>query len=383
MIKKEITFICESTSIKSQAEQIAKVARERGYKIKFSSNKFEKSEIGFYFNHQNFPQFSKFSVILLHDIIQGYSNWPDIWFNEPWHKYNIGILPSTLWVANWNQCSQWFYANPKNGIYRIGWPKADVINELKNNTSKEDFYKLHKLDVNKPTILYAPAWENDHKQDDFVQAMLKLDVNILIKQNKWTDDYPQIQKNIQEMYELHKNNPRVTQLPPETNIFEAIAVSDVLVSEESSTMCEALMMGVPAVSVSNWLIPDVTPSRYPMCDYDFVTLTKKELLTDCIDDIINNYSKYKNQASDFASKTFSNIGITSEMIMDVVDDIISNHLPRIAPLLPNPRNKMSFMRYFKWAKNEFLRELVLNYVVRYKILNMIFNTIHKLHHCFD
>ena len=95
------------------------------------------------------------------------------------------------------------------------------------------------------------------------------------------------------MYELHKDNPRVIQLDPKTSILDAIMISDILVSEESSTMCECVMMGKPAVSVSNWLIPDTTPSRYPADDYDYVIKTKKEDLTSCIKEILDNYSKYQ------------------------------------------------------------------------------------------
>ena len=174
----------------------------------------------------------------------------------------------------------------------VGWPKADTAAHIQKNIYKEEFYKKHQLDPAKRTVLYAPAWENDGKQDDFVQSMVKLDINILVKQ--WDADplkFPDVAKNIQEMYNLHKDNPRVTILPPQTNIFEAIAASDILVSEESSTMCEATMMGVPAVSVSNWLIPDVTPSRYPSCSYDFVNKTTKENLTECIRGMLADYAK--------------------------------------------------------------------------------------------
>ena len=296
MLKKDITFIYMDTAERNMYQPIAEEAEKRGYKVSFTDDKTYKCEIGFYCQHINFPQFSKFSVIMLHDIIQQYSNWPNIWYREPWNKYDIGILPSKQWEENWNQCSQWSYACPRKGMFRIGWPKADVIIKLKNSVTREEFYKEHGLDIHKKTILCAPAWENDNKQDEFVQSMLKLDVNILIKQAKWAEQYADIIKNIKEMYYLHKDNPRVTILPPETNIFEAIAVSDVLVSEESSTMCEAIMMGIPAVSVSNWLIPDVTPSRLPMCDYDFVIMTKKESLTECISEIINDYSRYQKQA---------------------------------------------------------------------------------------
>lgn len=379
-LKKEITFIFSDTAEKNNYMPIVDEAIKRGYKVQLTDNKFARCEIGVYCQHVNFPQYSKFSVIMLHDIIQQYANWPDIWYREPWNIYDVGILPSVQWENNWSHCSQWYYTRPKVGVFKIGWPKADVINKLRQTSSKEKFYQEHGLDMNKRTVLYAPAWENDHKQDDFVQSMLKLDVNILIKQAKWPDSYPQQIKNIEEMFELHKDNPRVTILPPETNIFEAIAVSDILVSEESSTMCEATMMGIPAVSVSDWLIPDVTPSRYPKCDYDFVYITKRGELTDFIDKMLNQYDYYFEKTKDFSERNFSNIGRTSAMIMDIIDDCISNAPLRYTPLVPQEKRRVPLIKDFRRKLIRAERTVAYNYVEQYKFWTFLWNTLKEIKH---
>jgi CDP-glycerol glycerophosphotransferase (TagB/SpsB family) len=268
-------------------------------------------------------------------------------------------------------------------MFEIGWPKADVIKELQDALSKETFCKEHHIDINKRTILYAPAWENDGKQDDFVKAMLKLDVNILIKQAAWSDDYPQIIQNIEDMYKLHHGMPRVTILDPKTNIFEAIAVSDVLVSEESSTMCEAAMMGIPAVSVSDWLIPDVTPSRLPKCDYDFVVMTTKDNLTSCIEDIIGNYESYQQQTKLFSERTFSNIGNTSSMIMDIIDDYVNKKPVRYQPLQPQPKVIIPFSYNCRRLKKLLIKQFENNYCVRYKSIRLLWNALLFIKHPFS
>lgn len=381
MLKKEITFIYEDSAQISMYKPIVAEAERRGYTTKMTQNMLEKCEIGFYCHHINFPQHSKFSVIMLHDIIQQYSNWPDIWYREPWNKYDIGILPSKQWVDNWNACSRYFYANTRFGIYLVGWPKADVINEIKNNSSKEEFYAKHNLDLNKKTVLYAPAWENDNKQDDFVQAMTKLDVNILVKQAPWNEEkWPEIVKNVKNMEHLHSSNSRVVILPPVTNIFEAIAISDLLVSEESSTMCEALMMGIPAVSVSDWLIPDTTPSRFPKCDYDFVIKTKKNQLSDCVKAIVDNYNSYKVSAEEFARKNFSNIGASSRIIMDIVDDAISGNAIRYESIKPQNRERVKVSKLIMFWFMSFKRELDENYAVKCKPLGDILMFLRKIKH---
>lgn len=371
-IKKEITFIYQDSAEYCQFKPIAEEAEKRGYKVKWSTDKLEKCEIGFYCQHVNFPQFSKFSVIMLHDIIQQYSNWPNLWFRENWNKYDIGILPSKQWVKNWDCCSQWKYARPRIAMFEVGWPKADAISGLKQLSNRDEFYKKYGLDTSRRTVLYAPAWENDNKQDDFVQAMMKLDVNIVVKQGDMPkDQYPDQYRNIQEMYELHKNNSRVCLLPPSMNIFEAIAVSDILVSEESSTMCEAAMMKIPAVSVSDWLIPDVTPSRYPRDDYDFVTKTKKDNLTNCIADILDNYMKYKKSVESYADNMFSNIGNCATLIMDIIDEAIDNRPFTLTPLAARNKEPEGLSSYLRRSKNNIINQINYNLRVRFKTVDRV------------
>ena len=354
---------------RSFMELLAREAEARGYKTTITDDKFAKCEIGVYCQHVNFPQFSRFSVIMLHDIIQQYGNWPDIWLREPWNKYDIGILPSDQWVDNWNMCSQYFYSRPRIGMFKVGWPKADIIADLDISSYRKEFYRKYNMDLNKRTVLYAPAWENDGKEDDFVKAMLEMDVNILIKQ--WDADpqkFPQVVSNIKKMAELHKNIPRVTILSPSMNIFNAILAADILVSEESSTMSEAAMIGVPAISVSNWLIPDVTPSRYPECNYDFVVMTKKENLKQCVSEILNNYDVFKAKTKKYAKTNFSNVGRSCKMIMDIIDDSIEGRKVRYNCLIPQKRTMPSLnklvMYYFLHTK----REIHDNYCERYPAL---------------
>lgn len=373
MIRKEITFIYADSVQKQVYEMIAAKAEKRGYETRITDDKFARCEIGWYCEHINFPQYSKFSVIMLHDITQQYGNWPDIWLREPWNKYDIGFLPSKVWAENWNQCSKYYYANPRKGIYLTGWPKADRLSVYTDNRRKNEYKDLVGLDLTKPTVLYAPAWENDGKQDEFVQAMIPLDVNILVKQAPWPDTYPQIQKNIAEMRELHKNNPRVIQLDPKTNILDAIMISDVLVSEESSTMCECVMMGKPAISVCDWLIPDVNPSRYPANDYEYVIKTKKEQLTECVTMVLANYAEYANQAQKYSTEHFANLGHCIPMMLDILDATIQDRKSRYLALEPQKHEKVPFARWVFHVRETTKREIFNNYCERSKVIRTLWD----------
>lgn len=376
MLKKDITFIYLDSAQKSAYQPIADEAEKRGYKVRMTDNPYERCEIAFYCEHKNYPQYSKFSVIMLHDIIQQYGNWPDLWYREPWNKYDVGILPSNQWEKNWNACSQYFYTRPRKGIYKIGWPKADSVANLDKEAYKKEFQAEFGLDPAKKTVLYAPSWENDGKQDDFVQAMLKLDVNILVKQAAVSPDkFPDMAKAIEEMYALHKDNPRVTLLDPKLNIFNAILAADLLVSEESSTMCEAMMMGIPSISVSDWLIPDCTPSRYPECNYDFVTMTKKAELTECVQRIIDDYETHRKIAHQYREDTFPNIGLSAGMIMDIVDDCLAGKPVRYQALAPAANVRLPFKRWLKHRLFQFKQTVYYNYCVRSKLMAGLWKTL--------
>ncbi len=372
-LKKEITIVCEGCNL---TEAIEQEAVRRGYHVRHTSDPFERCEIGIYSDHVNFPQYSRFSVIMLHDIIQQSDKWPDLWYWEPWNKYDIGILPTKQWADNWKQSSQWYWSRPGMGVFPFGWPKADVILSLKNAEYRQYFYEKYQLDPQKRTVLYAPAWENDGKQDEFVRAVQKLDVNILVKQANWTR-YPDIIKNIEEMEKLHQNLENVTILPRTTNIFLAIAASDLIVSDESSTMFEAAMMQIPSVSVSDWTIPDVTPSRFADCKFEFAVHVRKENLTSCVEKIFCNYDRYQKKISDYARHYFFHIGNSASRIMDVIDDCVNGDSVRYQPLKPKNLKWPGLMRLLGHCSVSVRREIYHNYRVKHRAVRILWDVFRK------
>jgi hypothetical protein len=353
-LRKDVTFIYTDKTEYQQLYPIYIECKKRGYKVEMSDNILKKNEIGIYCQHLCYPENSKFSIILLHDIGQRHGEWPNIWQHEPWNKFNIGILPSKEWQKRWYSVSEYSTSNPKNGVVELGWPKFDRI--LEEELEEEIINIKQKLDPNKKTILYAPSWENDNKQDEFVKSMLNLEVNILIKQYSYDENvFPERARDVKRMYELHKNIENVTILPPDTNIFDAILVSDVLVSEESSTMFEAMLLGIPSVSVIDWKIPDVIPSRYAIVPYEFVEKTKKINLTATVKNILENYSEKKKEVIDYREENFKNLGKASIEIVNLLDAIVEN-------------KKVEYLEKKKEVKNVNVLNNI--YYRKYKILQL-------------
>ena len=367
-INRSITFIYTDKGEYLLYENIAKEAVNMGYKIRYSENIFDKDDIVFYCQHECYPQHrSKLSLVMLHDLGQAHGMWPNIWIKENWNKFDIGLLPNKNWVKRWTVSSGCSFANPKIGCFEAGWPKADMLNDEKFIEEAVSLADRVGLNKNLKTVLYAPSWENDNKQLDFVKSLEDENVNMLIKQYPCSDTaYPVIYKNIQEVNKLCKGRKNVYILEPETNIFTAILLSDILVSDESSTLLEAMFAGKVSVSVTDWLIPDVDPPRLPCVPYEFVIKTQKNKLNSVLLEILNNYDEAKKNVLKYREENIYNIGSSGKKIMDIIDACVQNDKEKLSALkLPRSNKKIiySIKKRFLWNMISYRSFLIEKYVL--------------------
>lgn len=336
-LEKRITFFYTNYTEKQVIEPIAHDAVKRGYEVIYTNNIHEDAIIGFYCQHKGDPRNSKFSVVLLHDMAQGHNSWPDFWVNEPWDKFDIGIIPGDSWEKRWRQCLWNPNAKPRKGVYKLGWPKADLAFENRKEFEAEvqELKSNLKLKYEK-SILYAPSWENDGKQDDFVKSLYEFPVNLLIKQAKVTDDdFPEMKRNIDNMNKLHRNfSDNIYILDPEINIMHCLALADAVVSDESSVMIEALLFEVPSITIMDWLIPDCTPPRFVSVPMDFPLKIKKSELKNTVKSILDAPAVYKSNLKQHKERHFVNLGECSRLIMDMIDGYVTGN-KKIRPLNVN------------------------------------------------
>lgn len=296
---------------------IAEEAKRRGFHVHFTDDRYEKSEIGIYSQHICHPENAKFSLILLHDMTQGSDSWPNFWEVERWNNFDIGILPGESWSKRWANCSCFYYTHPRLGVYELGSPKGDVIHgkELEERAA----VLRHELNLKYDySILYAPSWENDGKEDDFIQALSSLPANLIIKQACWSM-LPEIQANIEQMRKLHEHRyENVYYIEQEENIMNAIALCDLLISEESSVMTEAILLNKPSIAVTDWLIPDQTPSRPACIPMDYVIKCKKASLRETVDAVMAHTIPFETYIKQ-GWRTFGNIGNCCKDIMDAIE----------------------------------------------------------------
>lgn len=328
-----MTFFYTDNCERQALAPVALEAEHRGFEVKFSTNSKERAEIGVYCEHACQPN-ADFSVIMLHDLAQRHDIWPSFWRYEPWNKFDIGIVPGKSWVDRWQTQAGFSIARPRLGVFDLGWPKADLVFRDKDVFSLEADKLRKTLGLKyEKSVLYAPSWENHGKQDDFVKAFVDLPVNVLLKQAPWSDAYPGVLENIRQMNELHRGcADNVHIIDVEVSIMYCLSLADVLVSDESSVLTEALLLDVPGVAVTDWLIPDTNPPRPASVPYDYVTKTTKSKMRETVEAILAEPENTRQKTRQDRDNQFSNLGKSAVLIMDNIEAAIESKVLPNSPI---------------------------------------------------
>jgi hypothetical protein len=336
-VQRDITFFYTDKVERQTTAPVAEEAARRGYQVRFTADLGESAEIGFYCHHSPSSHNSRFSAVMLHDLAQRHDIWPAFWQAEPWNQFDLGFLPGPSWGERWKQTSARPEGRTRRGVYQLGWPKCDALFNNRARFADEAQALRRELGLrHELSILYAPSWENHGKQDDFVRALRDLPVNLLLKQAPWSDSYPEVLANIAQMNALHRDaGENVHIISPDVGIIHCLAISDVMVSDESSVLIEALLLDVPGVAVMDWLIPDSTPPRMASVPFDFVIKTRRDALRTTVDDILARRADYQNGMASLRERHFSSLGQSAACMMDVVDACIEGRRIPHEPLIPN------------------------------------------------
>jgi len=314
-------------------QPLADEAVARGHSIRFSGNLAEVADVGVFCSHRPDPSQCRFSVIMLHDLGQRHDIWPDFWRYEPWDRFDIGILPGKDWADRWHSVSARPEAQPRIGVCVLGWPKADLIYRDRVRFDAEVAGLRKTLGLkHECSVLYAPSWENNGKQDDFVRALMDLPVNLILKQAPWSDAYPQVQENICRMNEMHRGcADNVHVIEPDVNIMYCLGLSDLVVSDESSVLLEALLLNVPGVAVIDWLIPE-QPPRFSSAPYECVTKSSRAELRATVQTMLEDLQQYRTRLQGYRSQYFVNLGHSAAKILDVIEAALEDRPLPVAGL---------------------------------------------------
>lgn len=299
------------------------LARSKGYSVTISQDKFVEADFGFYSSDLETPGSQRLSIVSINGIDQDHVVRPRHWEffeKENWHKFDIGLLPGPHWFDGWSRSKERGCVGPRLGVFEVGWSKSDNLFVNGDPVDKKDFQFR---------VTYAPQTEQDHKQRSVVNAIASGDPKWSLKIKHWelleeqskfpwllTDEYFE---NLKAENKYAKDKlKRVEVIDPRSNFIHLLPDTDLLITDQSSVLYEAMLCGIPTLTVENWKHAcGECPGPQPSPDICYVCDEKN--LSEMINKIFNNYDDAKSKALELRSKHFTNLGNASQVILDLVN----------------------------------------------------------------
>lgn len=305
MKKRKITFYHTDHHEFHICKTLSKKAKKYNFNFEFTNNLNKKSDIGFYCLDSNYVKNinSNLSIITLGGLDQGKLIWPNLWQKENWNKFDLGFLPGKVWKKKWLLSSWDINSRPKKSMNLIGWPKTEMIfKNVKNfKKSQKKLSKVIGFKKNK-TIIYAPNREIDGKANNVIDSVKKLGLNLIIKQFAWSQKdqkikFKDIRSNIKKTNSYAKKilGKKVYIVNPSQNIMDYYGMANLLITDESSVIYEALLFNLPSLSVLDWKMGQNNSQNFraPVIDKDVSFVIDRINLTKKIRSIFKDYNFYK------------------------------------------------------------------------------------------
>jgi hypothetical protein len=213
---------------------------------------------------------NRFSVIMLHDLAQDNGAGPDFFLPNEWANFDVGILPNYSWLHNYNlACGVSNGAGPRFGCFVTGYPKLDCVVKKEKEIELAELLltKSQFFSEQKPSILLASSWISSQHIEDLLKQVSFEHYNILIKVPNYDHDFSELDSSPwrsvlvaarEESFRIMKNfsfDKRISLFKPESNIFDVLRFTSVVVSNGSNVVHEGLLLGIPSVSVVDWSHP--------------------------------------------------------------------------------------------------------------------------------
>jgi len=297
-------------------DPIVAEARSRGYNATYSNDFNRNAKIGYYCEHNYvMPNVnSDLSIVTFHGIDDSIQR--NYYMSEKWRQYDIGLLPGEAAAKRWQSVSWHPFSKPRMGVYRVGWPKSDHLysNEF-NATVKAEATERGVRSGS--TILYAPTLESDNKALEFMNAVEGDFENILIKLGPYDD------ADLTELLGSHMNNDDLHILDNSMDIMTTLAMADIVVSDQSSVLVEAILTETIPVSVTDWPIQWGDSPSYPGKTLpEFAIQTTRNELQTSLQQIKQKSESYLSELQEQKQKHFDNLGSAAPTVIDLIEDCI-------------------------------------------------------------
>lgn len=299
--------------------------RKRGHIAVITSDRNEIGDFGFYCDDKSVPGNQKCCIVTINGLDQDHSirpNYKKFFHQHNWGLFDLGLLPGQRWMNGWLSFKHSTATSPRLGVIEVGWPKSDPI-FLNGDPAG------NRRDILKPeVVLYAPQTEQDGKQTQVIDAVNELGLRLLIKHwetHEYAQIYPKLLDkkyfaNLRSENENAKKYTNITILDPASNFIDALSDADILITDQSSVIYEAALVGVPAVSVRGWKHA-CGNCKGPQPSPDLSAVAEPGQLAGLLRDLVGNYQKYSVRAVQLRKQNFNNLGCASRKIIDIIEKI--------------------------------------------------------------
>ena len=229
-------------SDKQNSENMETIAKENSLTYSFDREKLFNSDADIIFFANPFPKAEEINattVFLEHGIGTKSTS-----FYSALEYFDIYLVEGTQKYTNLKE----LYPQHEHKLAQVGFSKFDDIVNFKEEKRDKIFTKYN-LDKSKKIILYAPTFfpSSIEKMSDKFPDDLK-ECNILVKPHYLTYERKKYKNQLKKFAKWDKYD-NCTVLPlAEYNLIPFLAISDIMISDESSAMFEFAALDKPVIS---------------------------------------------------------------------------------------------------------------------------------------
>ena len=154
-----------------------------------------------------------------------------------------------LMISNCNFCSNMYRRAFKYGgkILECGSPRNDILINTKYSTARKKVEEKLSLQHNSIVVLYAPTFRSNYDNNPYDIDFEKVKEALEKKYNKKVDVIIRMHPGLKNYKQLIKSSDKCIDATAYPDIQELILASNILVTDYSSTMFEAMISDKPVI----------------------------------------------------------------------------------------------------------------------------------------
>lgn len=305
---------------KAAMEPIAQKAQDQGFSVEFTTDYSTDAKIGIYARNRDTIN-ADLSVIMFHGIDDAYR--AGYWQSHDWSLFDIGLLPGEYAVKQWQKQAHLVEANPKLGMYDVGWPKADQLYTAKMDADQRRLQDRFDINDDDRVVLYAPTSEDHGKIHDCVSACTPVTDHLLIKHAPYEElEYNDRYDSLAELYTEYEHHEGVYIIDQQESILPSLLLADIVVSDQSSVLNEALLTDTIPVSVQDWQVRSGTTVAEKEYQLPFTEQPTQSNLQEKIDVIYEQYNQRRTALRRQREQHFSHLGDSADIVIALISAYI-------------------------------------------------------------